>query len=222
MRKKILFLLIAFIFAITNVNAEDSKKCDYKEIARLKSIVTNVEIYYDYNIVDGRAHFDVTLVNLTGNLYFVDMNSGKTYDKSLFKNGSVEIKDYSVSSVSYKFYSDFGDCVGTYLGIKFVNFPTYNRHYETELCKENKDLSLCNKWVSVDYSYSELERRINDYKTAIYDTDEHEDTEIEYEQSLFDKIVAFYIEYYYVVLGVIILISVVTMLISRKRNSFKL
>ena len=68
MKKIILFLLINFFPFY--ISALTYGGCDYSDVARMKSIVTNINLSYDYKIIDNEAYFDVTLSNLTKDIYF--------------------------------------------------------------------------------------------------------------------------------------------------------
>ena len=66
--KKISFLLITLFlcFIPNNIKAY----CTSSDKAKLKKIVSNVNISYDYEIVNYKAKFKITFNNLTPDIYF--------------------------------------------------------------------------------------------------------------------------------------------------------
>ena len=77
--KKILWLIFLFLLIPTkNIHA----KCMYSDIAEMKKISANINYSYEYKIVDDVALFDITLTNLTKDIYFVIIcNSNYQNDK---------------------------------------------------------------------------------------------------------------------------------------------
>lgn len=217
--KKILFILIMYLFGFS-VSALTYGGCDYSTVSRMKSIVTNINLTYDYKIIDNMAFFDVTLNNLTEDIYFYDTVTEKKYYYSDTDNGELTIFNYKIISGSYKFYSAKNECLGVPLGTKYYNFPVYNKYYADPLCEDIPNYSLCQKWGYVNYSYTDFERKISEYKNSTQE--EEEDIKLEYKKTFLEKIVDVYINYYYLFLGVVILACIIVILINNKKNQFKL
>lgn len=216
MKKLILILIISFSFI--NSFALTYGGCDYSTVARMKSIVSNITISYDYKIVNNRPYFDVTINNLTDDVYFYDTVTRKKYYYSNTNNGEITLYNYT-NSGSYKFYSNNSSCYDISLGSKYFNFPKYNYFYSDPLCSDIPNYSLCQKWANVSYSRDEFEQLVMDYKNK---KEVEEEIIIEYEKTIIDKIVEIYIEYYYYFLGGVILILTPVIIISNKKNRFKL
>ena len=219
MKKILLFLLIGFAFI--NCSALTYRGCDYSTVSRMKSIVSNINVSYDYTIIDNEPHFNVTINNLTNDIYFLDTTTGKNYYYSDTNNGEITIYDYNRTSGRYKFYSNIGDCYGISLGTKYFDFPIYNRYYNHELCSDVPNYSLCQKWVNVNYSEEEFEKLVFDYKNSKNNVEE-EKIQIEYEKNIIDIIVDLYINYYYYFLIGLILICTTIIIVNNKKNRFKL
>ena len=218
MRKIILIILVSFIFI--NSSALTYGGCDYSLVARMKSIVNNINLSYDYKIVDNQVSFSVTLNNLTDDIYFKDTNSGNIYYYNSTNNGEITIDNYPGFSGSYKFYSNNNDCRGISLGSKYYSFPIYNKYYNDPLCKDIPNYSLCQKWSNVNYSQEEFEKLVSEYLNT---EDEVEDKiTIQYSKSFFQKMVQFYIEYYWIILGGLILIGITVIVIYNRKNRFDL
>ena len=205
-----------------NVYALTYRGCDYASVSRMKSLVTNINVAYDYRIIDNKAYFSVTLTNIFPEVYFVDSSTGNKYTYNNTNNGEITIYNYTINSGSYKFYSNLSECYGTSLGTKYYKFPSYNIYYNSESCKDIPNFSLCQKWISVNYSNYEFENLVKKYKEDLDVTDEEEDIPIIYEKSILDDIVNIYINNYYYFLIAIIVLCAVVMIITRRKDRFKL
>ena len=200
MKKKINIILafvILLVIKITNCDALKYGGCEYTQISKLKSFVTNINIYYDYHISNNTPYFDVTITNLVPGIYMQDSNTNKIYNYSDSKDGEIVIKDYDWYSGNYKFYSALSECYGISLGTKYYNFPTYNIYYGSELCKDIKNFSLCQKWAKINYSSSEFLELVNEYKESLNKKDETIEDNTEYKLGFLDEIVNLYVNYYY-------------------------
>lgn len=213
MKKKLIVAFLLFIFNI-NVFALTYGGCEYSEVARMKSLVNNVNIYYDYYLSNGRAYFNVTLTNLTPEIRFTDNYNDKTYSYSDTNNGELVITGYSIQSGSYRFFSANDKCLSVKLGTKYYSFPIYNVYYGSELCKDIPESALCQKWVKNYYSSEQFEKAVKEYKE--YRDNKEEKTE-EIAEGLFDIIIKFYIKYYYLILIPVILICSIVIYIDRRR-----
>lgn len=219
MKKIILMFFVSFLFL--NVKALSYKGCDYSTVARMKSIVSNINLSYDYKIENNEAIFTVTINNLTDDIYFYDYVTKREYYYSDSNNGEVSISGYTNESGSFKFYSNNSNCKNITLGTKYYKFPSYNRYYQDELCKDIPNYSLCQKWVKVNYSRSEFEELVSEYKKKPEEIIKPEE-KIEYKKTIFDKIVELYIKYYNYILGGIIVICLPIIIIYNKKNKFDL
>ena len=225
MKKKLkivmLSVVLAFVFSY-KVQGLTYSGCEYNKISRLKSFVSNINLSYHYYKNSNDVYFGVTITNLMPEIYFVDSKTGIKYDYSNSVDGEIVINGYQNSSGNYSFYSSNPQCYGIKLGNKYYNFPNYNNYYETPICQENPNFSLCQKWVKVNQSYSELKKIINEYNENKDTLEETEEIETEYKQSYVDFLVKIYVKYYYYILIGIIIVCVTIMVISKKKNSFDL
>ena len=219
MKKIILMLILSFSFI--NSSALTYGGCEYSTVSRMKSIVSNINLSYDYEIINNEANFSVTLNNLTEDIYIYDDVTGKNYYYSDTNNGEITIYDYKSGSGSYKFYSNNSSCRGISLGTKYYNLPKYNKFFNSALCSDIPNYSLCQKWASIDYSQEEFEKLVSEYKTKSTDSIEKIEN-IEYEKTLGDIITEWYINYYYYLLGGIIVICSIIIFVSNRKNKFKL
>lgn len=220
MKRYILFLM-AIIFVIRiDVSALNYGGCDYSSVSRMKSLVTNVNISYDYHIENNEAYFDVTLNNITPGMYFVDSLTNITYTYADTQNGEVTIYNYDGTSGNFKFYSNLSECYGIKIGVKYYKFPIYNVYHNHSLCSDIQNFSLCRKWVNKRYSYEELEALVYEYKNNFEKEEIIEN--VRHEQNFFDKLVELYINYYYYFLGATIIICGSIIILNRRKNKFDL
>lgn len=219
MKKIILFLLISF--SLFSASALTYDNCNYSDVSRMKSIVTNINLSYDYKIINNEARFQITLNNLTEDIYFYDTTTGINYYYSDTNNGEIVIFDYKVISGSYKFYSAKSECYGISLGAKYYKFPIYNKYYNSPLCADIPNYSLCQKWGYVNYSQDEFEDIIFEYKNS-KPIEEDNKINVQPEKTFFEKVIYLYVNYYYYFLGVLILLCSVIIIINNRKNNFKL
>lgn len=221
MRKKIIIALILLFVCNEKINGLTYRGCDSSTISRLKSFVSNINLSYEYRIDNNITYFNVTVSNIPNGTYFIDTKTSKTYYYSDTNNGELIIRDYTGESGSYKFYSNVGECKGILLGVKYYKFPIYNIYYKHKLCSDVPNFRLCQKWVDKIYPLYQFENQIQEYKSNLNKDDINEGT-IVYEKNLFSKIVEFYVKYYYLILGVIIIACWLIIIINKRKNSFKL
>lgn len=225
MSKKIKYIILvvgSFFILQNNILSLTYGGCEYSEISKLKSYVSNINLSYDYYLSNNQIYFRVTINNIVPGIYFIDSQTDKKYTYYDSVDGEIIISDYKNATGNYKFYSELSKCPGVKLGTKYYKLPTYNKYYTDPLCENNRNYSLCQKWVDVKYSYSEFKKLINDYNEKKEEMLEEQEHEIIYEQTFFDDLVKFYIDYYYFILIGIIIVCVIAMIISKKKNSFDL
>lgn len=219
--KKLVFLIFMFFINVCSVFSLTYNGCSYSDISRLKSLISNINIYYDYHIIDNQAYFDITMVNIPNNIYVYDVNNNRYYYNYDIIDGKITIYDYNGSGGSYKFYSNLGECYGTSLGTKYYNFPIYNIYHTNELCSDIPNFSACQKWIKKSYSYDEFRNLVYEYKNTVV-LEEEEQEKTEYKKSLVDMFAMLYVNYYYYILIGIIIICGSIILINRRKNRFKL
>ena len=222
MKKNILIIIGIMLTLNINVKALTYGGCEYSQITRLKSIVSNINISYDYYINNDNAYFNITLNNLVPEIYFVDVKNDKTYTYNNTINGEITINGNKHIDGSYKFYSAIASCKGVSLGTKYYKLPKYNTYHNSNMCKGIENYSLCKKWADISYSNYEVEELIKRYKAGYTNSDDGNERQVIYEKGVFDYIIDFYVKYYYIILMIIIIICTLIMLIKRKRNKFDL
>ena len=223
MKKKVyfIFMMVFGCMLFLDVKALSYDGCEYSEIAKLRNFVSNINITYDYYIEGNTAYFDITINNLIPEIYFVDSVSDKKYTYSDSIDGELIIRGNNQTSGHYKFFSAKQECYGRKLSNKYYNLPSYNIYYNEPLCKQNPKFSLCKKWMKVNFSYSELNQKLQEYNLSKNKLNDN-NISVFYKKSILDKIIEFYIKYYYIIFISIIVICIIVITISRRKNRFDL
>ena len=216
MKKKIIFTVI-ILLSFIKVSALSYAGCDFSDVSRMKQIVSNINVSYNYRIVNDEAYFDVIVSNLTNEIYVTD-----NYYKNNFysSNGELVIPNVKSNSIYLKFNSNRQECKGLLLGNRYEQFPIFNKYYDDEVCL-NVPISYCNRWVNKEYTLEEIKDAIDKYNNSIVDQPE-KPTEVIYKKNILDKIIEFYTKYYYFVLAGIIILCTAIILINKKKNQFKI
>ena len=220
MKKKIILILLMFLINF-RVYSLTYGGCDYSIVSRMKSLVTNINVSYSYRVIENKPYFDITITNLIPEVYFVDTLTNATYTYSNTQDGEITIYNYTGDSGSFKFYSAIDACYGISLGTKYYKFPNYNIYYNDPICSDIPNYSLCQKWVKVNYSKEEFEKKVLEYK-KVDDIVEEEKEQLDTKKTIFDVIIELYIKYYYYFLGSLIIICSIIILVHNKKNKFKL
>ncbi len=218
MKSKILCLtiLLMALFKIDLVYAA----CDNSIISRGKSIVSNVNIKYDYHITNGQAYFDITLTNLTNDIYFIDNQTDKVYRYSNTNNGEITIRNVTTSG-GYKFYSSNSGCSSQLLATKYYTLPIYNTYYTNSECKNYPGFEGCKKWTDKLYTYKDFQLGILKYQIQ---SETEKDTVVEdnndYEEEFLTSLLDFYVKYYYIILIVVIAVCITLIYLKNKKEKF--
>lgn len=211
-RFKYIIILILLFLLPNNVNAS----CSSSEKARLKKIMSNINVSYDYQMLQDNAIFSIKFSNLHPELYFKDPfgNAYRTYD---LNNNEIVLDNYTDGkSYLFTFYG-VGTCAGENIGNLYVTTPTYNPFYKLGVCENAKEFELCQKWVSHSLSRDEFVKKVNEYKdkNGIIDN-----TEVNKKISVVDLAIGFIKMYgLYILIGIIVIIIIVKF-IRYKKDTF--
>lgn len=219
MKKKILIILfILFIFK-SNALALKYGGCEYSDVSKMKQLTTNINVTYTYKITNNIAYYDVTLTNLTKDMYIVDSVSKQKYYS--FPNGELTIRNHVAGSVTFKVYSNKSECKGILLGSKYASLPVYNIYHSNDICKNLDGFLYCKKWGTKTYTYAEVKKAVDDY----YDKMKREERVTPkpiHIKTFWEKLLDFYIKYYIIILISIVALSITGIQIRKRKNRFKL
>ena len=216
--KKIIFAIFILVFCRVSVSALTYGGCDVSAVARMKQIASNINVVYDYRIVNDTAYFDITISNLTKDIYVYN----SYFKQNAFgSNGEVVLKGVRGDSVTLNFYSNKNECRGLLLGTNYLSFPIFNKYYDDQVCEKANGIVQCSKWTQKSYTYDEVNAAVKTYLENM-DNQKEIPTTVTYKKTLFDKIVDFYVRYYLVFLLGVIAICVTIIIINKKKNEFKI
>lgn len=200
--KRYYFVIIAFcLFFLPGVV---EAKCNYADKVRLQKLAGNVLFSYDYHENDYAVTFDVTVSNLTPDLYMVDVSTGKTYR---FNNQDIVISGYrSGATIQFNFYAVDAECANEKEAVftNYVTLPNFNPFYREQICEGINDYKLCQKWMKMDISYTEFYKLVYQYKQK-QSSSVIEEEEVEEEVSLGEQFFYFWEKYYIYILGIVLI-----------------
>ena len=215
-------ILIIFLLIPIGVSARSKTNCDYNLVSNLKKIAGNVDITYTYNIIDDSVYFDVTLVNIQPDMYFIYSGDKNTYFYSDTVNGEITLSNIFSGFSTFTFYSNRSDCMNEKLVVKNIKLPYYNRFYHYDECIGIENYRLCQKWLKYEDSYENFVYNVNEYKSSLNNQNDVEN--ITGNKSFITKLIEFYVNYFYVLfpvsLGLIIGIYYLVKIIMNRKNRF--
>lgn len=208
--KYLLVFLLSFIF-VPLVNAET---CSNSEIVKYQELAKNVDIYYDYEEIDGGIIFKVKISNMQPGLIVRDTRNDKNY---IYTDNTIEMSDTFYQGNGYRFdiYSDNPNCSDKIMFTRYVTLPYYNNYYNTDICKGIEEFKYCQRWTKTrDYDF--MNKEIAKYKNSLNkEKKEDDNTSVD---GLFDIIFKFYLNYYYIILPIIIIPSIIFIYKYNKKN----
>lgn len=185
--------------------------CDNADVIRLQKLAKNITTSYDYVENNSSVQFSITFENVSNELYLKNSSSGEEF----YGDGEFTLNNYSAGE-NYKFEvrSTNALCNTKALSYIYVNLPPYNPYYNDPICN-GVSYKYCNKWQKNTLSYDEFVQDVTNYKNSLITNDEKS----QQIKGLFDYIVEFYANYYFIILPVIILFSVIGITVYTKKTS---
>lgn len=223
MKKRILMIILLLLIPlkINEVSAIVISSCKISVLSELKSVASNINLSYTYEIRNNNAYFKVTINNLNNKFYIID-NLGNKFYYNNSNNGEIITNEYSnIEKIKYSIYSNIPECMNDLLTTKYINLPTYNIYYTDPLCKGMEDYKICQKWYKQTLDYDEFVIKVNKYKNVHKELEEVKKETVS-TKGLFDILFDVYINYYYIILPIIIIICLSFMYIKNRKNRFKL
>lgn len=206
--KKLFLALILSFFMISNVKAE----CSDEEIIRLSKIANNVTTSYEYD--ENTKKFKIIFTNVTKELFVTNSANNRNY------NEDIELTISNLKSGDYKFNISASDknCYNDTFVTKYIKLPYYNKYYESEECKGITNYSYCSKWVQEEISYDIFVKKINEYKESLIPEEKKEEVKETTLDKVREVIKDIYVNYYYIILPLIITILCVIIYFKDKKD----
>ncbi len=210
--KKIIKLFVLLLVVFPTSTYAYYNACNNTDTVKLNKLASNILTNYTYTETTNGIKFKIIINNLNSNLYIYDVNKKQTY----YSTGEITLENYyQKQTVEYKVYSNLPYCKGYYINSIFVKLPSYNKYYKDELCVGIEDYKLCRKWINVNLSYDEFKKEIIDYKDRLNKKD---DNKMENTKSIYEVILDFYLDYYYIILPITIILGVTIIFLVKKKQ----
>ncbi len=238
MKSKIVLFLVIGIILYNPLNVSAVNYCTNDTVNSFKSLTNNINVDYNYTMVDGLPSFTIRFTNVDSKFEIYDPVSNKTYKAtnnevviSGFNSNKVyEFEVYSIEAFTkYKMATVAGingpeqievlvesndlDCTNRYLGEITVNLPKFNTYSTIEECNGKESYELCDIWYEHDYSKEEFIEKVNEYTK---ENDNYEEEEID--SSIISRFNSVLIEYWYVFIALIVIITYVIIRYYRKKS----
>lgn len=189
--------------------------CSNSDKIRLQQLAKNITTSYDYVENNGNVVFSINFYNLNSELYLVDTKSNNKY---YYTGETLNLGGYS-SNTNYKFAVRSSNimCDSSVIYYIYVATPAYNPYYNDPIC-EGVNYKYCNKWQRNTLSYEDFVKNVEEYKNrkSVIEVDDNV-------KGIFDIILEFYINNYYIILPILIVIIIVYIvinsIINRKKNN---
>lgn len=210
------FNIICMLF-ILSIPFKAKAECDNEINSKINKFASNVTYTIIYKENNNNISFDVVFTNLNNTISLFDTLNNKKYDSF----DEITISNLK-ENTEYKFelYSKGYICSSDSLRTIYVKTPSYNKYYSNKLCSGIENYKYCQKWKNVNISYEAFKQNIETYKETLKRTDDKIETDESIIKKIINIICEVYTNYYYIFLGMIIVISIIYMI--KKNNDSKL
>lgn len=204
-------ILPILVFIILLLPSSVSALCSNNEKVRLASLARNISVTYDPIETETGVTFDITFTNLQPELYIKDV----TYQyKHYYNENELTLHGYSPNT-NYRFdIYGHGDC-NIKLYSHYLTTPGYNPYYKDKVCEEFS-ASICQKWVNINYNYDTFILEVNKLKANQKENvKSNNDEKI---MGIYDYLIEFFVNYYFIILPVIIVVCITLIIQLRKKD----
>ena len=209
MTKKNILLILLFI--VLTLPSSVSALCSNAEKVRLASLAKNVSVTYTPVETEAGVTFSLTFTNLQPDFYIKDVNYQYNH---YYSANELTLPGYPPNT-NYRFdIYGHGDC-NIKLYSHYVTTPGYNLYYKDKAC-ENFSESICQKWVNINYDYETFVKEVNKLK-AIKNENKIQNND-EKVMGIYDYLIEFFINYYFIILPVIIVVGIILIIQLRKKD----
>lgn len=229
--KKILAILIAiFLF---NMEVSAASLCSYKEQTEINQKAANVKVTYE--VVTDIVHFedmdttmdvfDISIFNITEDLYVIVKNNINDEEKVFTYNDTVDgVAKFrwtyadSVTNFTIQVYTtNKTSCPDEKFKTFYLTTPRYNEYYDVEVCQELSDFYLCQKFVT----FSEIDEekfftQLDNYRNE--DPNDKDKDIQDKDEKITDKIFNFLDENKWFIIGGLVIIIGGTLIIYKVKT----
>lgn len=190
------FSLLLFVFPLQT----KAILCSNEDKVRFQTFAKNITTSYTDTEQNGTISFQVTLSNIYEGLIIKDVKNNVTYP---YRGNEIVISNLNANT-SYRFdiYADDLFCDDELLYSHYVNTPAYNPYYQDDICRGMENHTICQKNTNMTLSYEEFRQRVESLRNK--SEEPIEEPQETYEKGIYDYILEFYLDYYYIVLPIFI------------------
>lgn len=222
MKRYLLYMAIVLSIWIIPSGVE-ATTCDNRVLSDYRELASNINVYSNYNMVDGEPVFYITFTNIYEDMYIVDKTNNKTYRyKDFTTDTELTIDGFKEDQrLTFQVYVSVSGCYATLLTTKYVTLPNYNEYSTDPVCVGAEEYSLCQRWGSISGTYETFVASVEAYKekkNTVTTVTENEKT-LTWKEMLFQFVGKYYV---YLVSTIILVILMLAALksMSVKKNQF--
>lgn len=230
MKKILTFLTVMFLF---NINVSAASLCTYKEQTELNSKAANIKVSYEAmeetigeDDVYINNYFKISIINVTEDFYVVVKNNinkdEKTFTSSDAKDGLITFNWTNINEITnftiLVYTTNNTNCAHEKFKTIYLTTPRYNVYSDRDICYENSDFYLCQKYVTfAEIDDMEFLNKLDNYLIGETNNKGEEPTK-PVEIPITDKIFNFIDDYKWFIIGGVLIIITVSYTIYRVKT----
>lgn len=217
--KYTLITIILFICMTPDVYANG--RCSKNDILRAKGEANNITFEVK-RIKDANGKYtgkyNLVFNNVTKDLYLQDKNTNNKYSYDLVENGSLTVKDIEGGNIEFGIY--YRICASEYMKSIKTNLPKYNTYSDNPLCEgiSEEEIEMCGSWYQGEVTEESLRKQVEEYKDSI----KKQKLEKEKNNTIFNKIKEFLLDYYIYIIVTIVIVVIITAIITIRKKQYSL
>lgn len=169
--------------------------CYSKDKIKFQKLAENID--YTYVFDENTKTFNIIFTNLQTSL---SLNEVVYPDQETTLTGFIPGNSYN-----FVVKTNDSSCYDETIKTIYVNLPIYNANYSDPLCQGLHDYDICQKWGKYISNRSEFEKQVQKINSSTKEDNSEEETQKEY-KGIFDYLANIFVNSYYVVLPIIIVI----------------
>ena len=192
--KKRAFIMMSFICLLVfpfSIKAF----CYSKDKIKFQKLAENID--YTYAFDENTKTFNIIFTNLQTSL---SLNEVVYPDQETILTGFIPGNSYN-----FVVKTNDSSCYDETIKTIYVNLPIYNANYNDPLCQGLHDYDICQKWGKYISNRNEFEKQVQKINSSTKEDNSEEETQKEY-KGIFDYLANIFVNSYYVVLPIIIVI----------------
>jgi len=197
--------------------------CTNSDLSIQRELTNNINTLIEYDIVNDRPVFAITITNIPRDMRIVDLSTGQEYAGGNFaEHNELTIKGYSPGQTIRFEVFGYASCVGTVIVPISVIIRPFNPFSLDPICKNAREFNMCSRWEPVSVSRDVFVKRVEEFIDRRDERLAREELK-PLELNSWEKALAFigsnYIAIVIVVIVLVIMVAVIQK-IAMKKNQF--